>query len=207
MDEAVDGQAHWDSRYSEQEYIFGEEPNQFLTEQLAILRPGMRALAVADGEGRNGVWLSQHGLAVTAIDISPVALAKARALADRHGVAVDFRQVDLLGWDWPRDAFDLVVAIFIQFAGPADRERLFAGMKQALRPGGHIVLQGYRTEQLGYGTGGPRAVENLYSEQQLRDAFADFEIKTLHSHDSVIEEGSRHRGMSAVIDLVARKTA
>ena len=113
--------------------------------------------------------------------------------------------VDLSAWVFPAAAFDVVAAIFIQFAGPDLRARLFAGMKQALLPGGLLLLEGYRPEQLGYGTGGPPLIENLYTEAMLRDAFGDLEILELSAQDAVIEEGTAHRGMSALIDLVARK--
>jgi SAM-dependent methyltransferase len=134
-----------------------------------------------------------------------VALAKARKLAAERGVTLRTEEADLATWRWPEAGFDLVVAIFIQFAAPALRERIFAGLKRALRPGGLLLLQGYRPKQLEYKTGGPPLVENLYTEELLRAAFADLEIVSLRSHDDVIHEGTGHDGMSALIDLVARK--
>ena len=118
---------------------------------------------------------------------------------------VDLVLADLATWDWPEAAFDAVVAIFIQFADPALREQIFAGMRKAVRPGGLILLQGYRPEQIAYGTGGPRVAENLYTETMLREAFAGWEILHLAGHDSMIEEGAGHKGMSALIDLVVRR--
>lgn len=199
--------AFWDGRYGDDSYLFGEQPNAFLARQADRLRPGMTALAVADGEGRNGVWLARQGLAVTSTDISPRAVAKARALAARHGVEVDARLADLETWDWPVEAFDLVVGVFIQFAPPGMRDRLFARMKQALKPGGLLLIEGYRPEQLAYGTGGPGQVENLYTGALLRDAFGDMEGVSLASYDAEIVEGSGHVGLSALIDLVATKPA
>jgi hypothetical protein len=93
----------------------------------------------------------------------------------------------------------------IQFATPPEREKMFAGIKQALKPGGLLLLQGYRPEQLGYGTGGPKLVENLYTRSLLERSFADMEILDLREHDSPVSEGTGHAGMSALIDLVARK--
>lgn len=195
----------WDRRYAQTDYLFGVEPNAFLAGQVGRLRPGRRALAVADGEGRNGVWLAQQGLSVLSVDSSAVAQTKARSLAQARGVAMDFEQVDLSAWTWPRAEFDLVVAIFIQFATPALRTQLFADMAHALKPGGLLLLQGYRPEQITYGTGGPSAAENLYTEPLLREAFAGLEIIELQSHDTVIHEGAGHDGLSALIDLVARR--
>jgi len=145
----------WNGRFSADGYVFGTEPNAFLATQRARLAPGMRALSVADGEGRNSVWLARQGLAVTAFDFSPVGLDKARALARESGVSVDYFQSDIYAWDWSAQAYDVVAAIFIQFAAPAQRERIFTGLSEALAPGGLLILQGYRPEQLAYGTGGP----------------------------------------------------
>jgi len=195
--------AFWDGRYGDESYLFGERPNAFLERQADRLQPGMTVLAVADGEGRNGVWLARQGLKVTSTDISPKAVAKAWALAARHGVEVDAQLADLEAWDWPVEAFDVVVGVFIQFAPPAMRDRLFTRMKQALKPGGLLLLEGYRPEQLAYGTGGPGQVENLYTEALLREAFSDMAVVELASYDAGITEGSGHSGLSALIDLVA----
>lgn len=195
----------WNERFSSPEYVFGTAPNAFVVRQAARIVPGMKLLAVADGEGRNGVWLAQQGASVLSVDGSPIALAKARALAERNGVALSTECADLTHWDWGSERFDAVVAIFIQFTGPADRAAMFAGIVRCLRPGGLLLLHGYRVEQLGYGTGGPNIVENLYTEAILREAFADLEILELAQYDAAVEEGHGHRGMSALIDLVARK--
>lgn len=198
--------ARWDARYgSAQGYLFGTRPNAFLEAQAGYLRPGMRALAVADGEGRNGVWLAEQGVQVLSVDASSVGLDKARALAASRGVAIDTELADLGTWDWGSGRFDVVAAIFIQFAGPALRAAMFAGMCRALRPGGLLFLQGYGRGQLAYATGGPSQRENLYDEPMLREAFSGLEILHLHSHDSPIAEGQGHHGMSALVDLVARK--
>ena len=202
----MDHKQQWNARYgTTDELLFGNEPNAFLRSQQALLRPGMRALAVADGEARNGVWLAEQGLDVLSIDVSEIAQEKAARLAISRAVSIDLRLVDALEWEWPIEEFDLVVAIFIQFAGPSEREVLFSGMKKALKKGGILLLEGYRPEQIGYGTGGPPFIENLYTEEMLRDAFSDFEILRLDSYDAEISEGRAHSGMSALIDLVARR--
>jgi len=197
--------AQWDARYSAQAYVFGVEPNAFLARQAHRLRPGWTALAVADGEGRNGVFLAGQGLDVLSMDASKAAQAKAAWLAEERGVRLRFELADLERWPWPEAAFDVVVAIFIQFAGPALRTAVFDGMKRALKPGGLLLLEGYRPEQIAYGTGGPPIPENLYTEELLRAAFADMEILELSAYDAEISEGAGHAGMSALIDLVARK--
>jgi SAM-dependent methyltransferase len=195
----------WDQRYDRDDYLFGTEPNAFLQAQASRLRAGQSALVVADGEGRNGVWLAQQGLNVTSVEASKVGIAKAERLAQKNGVEITFEHGDLEHWDFPEAAFDVVVAIFIQFAPPALRDRIFAGMRRALKPGGILLLQGYRPKQLDYGTGGPREVTQLYTRDLLETAFGDLDIIALEEHDSEIEEGSGHSGMSALIDLVAQK--
>ncbi|MBI4808963.1 MAG: class I SAM-dependent methyltransferase [Nitrosomonadales bacterium] len=195
----------WNERYSGEDFFYGTEPNAFLVSHKALLKPGMRCLAVADGEGRNGVWLAEQGLEVLSVDGSHVAQAKAKKLAQQRGVAMLFEQVDLLQWDWGVDNYDVVVAIFIQFVTSPEREQMFAAIKRCLKPGGLLLLQGYTPRQLENKTGGPSQAENLYTESMLAKAFADMDILLLHEHDSVIREGSGHSGMSALIDLVARK--
>lgn len=198
------GIERWNKRFAQDEYVFGERPNAFLARQKERLAGCRTALSVADGEGRNGVWLAEQGIRVTAVEGSPVGQEKARRLAARRGVTLDFVLADLATWTWPEQAFDAVVGIFIQFAGPGLRERIFAGMRRALKPGGLLLLEGYRPEQIAYGTGGPKVEENLYTEAMLREAFAGMTIELLDAYDAEIEEGSGHAGMSALIDLVAR---
>lgn len=197
----------WDERYSGEEYFYGTTANRFLRSQQAVLQAGMRCLAVADGEGRNGVWLAEQGLEVMSVDASSAAQTKARKLAQQRSVTMRFEQVDLLQWDASGETFDLVVAIFIQFVGSAQRPQLFAQLKKFLKPSGILLLQGYTPRQLDYRTGGPSQIENLYTESMLREGFADMQILHLAEHDDVIHEGVGHNGMSSLIDMVACKPA
>ena len=201
----TDQTKRWNERFGGDEYHFGTEPNAFLSSQAHRLRAGMSALSVADGEGRNSVWLARQGLRVTAFDVSPVGVDKARRLAREAGVTVDHRVADINAWDWDAATYDLVVAIFIQFASPAERARIFSGMMRSLAPGGLLLLQGYTPRQLEYKTGGPGVAENLYTADLLRGQFAALEILHLAEHDSEIQEGRGHSGMSALVDLVARR--
>jgi len=203
----TDAQATWDKRYARDGYLFGTLPNAFLAGQAIRLNAGQRALCVADGEGRNSVWLARQGLKVSAFDISPVGVEKARQLADMQRVTVDYAIADVATWAWPEAKFDVVAAIFVQFADPELRAFMFKAMLKALKPGGLVLLQGYTPKQLEYKTGGPPQVEHLYTEAMLREAFAGCEILELRAHESEIDEGSQHSGMSALIDLVTRKPA
>jgi SAM-dependent methyltransferase len=195
----------WESRFAAPEYLFGTAPNAFVKSQAHRLEPGQKALALADGEGRNGVWLAELGLDVLSLDFSANALRKARALAALRRVDLRFQQVDLATWPWPTAEFDVIVAIFIQFADPPFRQRIFGGIKTALKPGGLLLMQGYRPEQLNYRTGGPSQVENLYTTALLEDSFSDFASVEINEHDSMVDEGGGHAGMSALIDFVGRK--
>jgi SAM-dependent methyltransferase len=195
----------WDDRYSSADYLFGTEPADFLVAHAEQLAPASRVLAVADGEGRNSVYLAQLGHDVVAMDSSPVGVAKARRLAAERGVTVDFQVADVMSWDWAPDAYDAVVAIFIQFLSPAQRPTVFDGMQRTLRPGGRLLLHGYRPEQVALGTGGPPDPAHMYTEELLRDSFGAMDIERLASYDRVIEEGDGHFGHSALVDLVATK--
>jgi cyclopropane fatty-acyl-phospholipid synthase-like methyltransferase len=195
----------WEARFAAPGYVFGTEPNAFLRSKADLLKPGQKALSIADGEGRNGVFLAERGLDVLAMDFSPTALAKARALAKERGVAIRTEQADLDTWRWPVEAFDAVVAIFFQFCAPALRTRVFDNIKRALKPGGLLLMEGYRPEQLKYKTGGPSEIENLYTRELLEKSFSDFSEVEIVEYDSEIHEGAGHGGMSALIDLVGRK--
>ena len=201
----------WSKRYRDagDDFLFGTAPNRFLAHRQDLLQNGRTALSVADGEGRNSIWLAEQGLAVTAIEISPVANEKARHLAKARQAVVNFLLVDMLAPGWPpsemHDAFDWVFGIFIQFVGPEWRSRQFEVMKQLTAPGGRILLQGYTPKQLEFRTGGPSAVENLYTEEILREEFADWEIEELIDYEDEISEGSGHKGRSALIGMIARK--
>ena len=195
----------WEKRFSVPDYVFGTEPNVFLKSQAAALPKSGTALAIADGEGRNGVWLAEHGLDVLSIDWSPTALGKARALAKRRGVTLRTEQVDLVQWRWPTAAFDVIAAIFIQFLTPDERRQVFDGMCNALRPRGLLLIEGYRPEQLNYKTGGPSLVENLYTRALLEAEFGSLSEVQITEHDSMTSEGTGHVGMAALIDLVGRK--
>ena len=207
----MDQETRWSKRYRDagEEYLFGTEPNRFLAHRADLLQNGRTALSVADGEGRNSVWLAEQGLDVTAVEISPVAVEKARRLAAGRKVDVRFVLADMLTPGWPparlRNAFDWVIGIFIQFVGPKERERQFAAMKQLTSPGGRILLHGYTPGQLDFATGGPSAVENLYTKELLLTAFAGWEIEELVEYEDEISEGRGHKGRSALIGLVARK--
>jgi len=196
--------ARWNARFDTADYVFGEGPNAFLRTRAADISPG-RALCVADGEGRNGVWLAEQGWEVVSLDFSDVAQRKAAALAARRNVVLDLVQADVHTWNYPVAAFDLVADIFSQFSAPSDRTRKWKRMRQALKPGGWLILQGYTPDQLRNRTGGPSDLAHLYTKDLLRAAFGDLEQLQFTEEETVLNEGSGHCGASAVIGLVARR--
>jgi len=195
----------WNRRFEAEGYLFGTEPNAWLREHADVWRPGQRVLSVADGEGRNSVWLARRGLVVDAFDIAEVGVAKARRMAAEHGVRVNYAVADCDSLAWPESVYDGVAAIFLQFADPAVRERLFANMLHCLKPGGTLVLQGYTPKQLEYKTGGPPIASHLYTEPMLREAFGAMQILELREYEAEVAEGSAHRGHSALVGMVARR--
>lgn len=195
----------WNDRYASEEYLFGTEPAAFLRAQAHHLPPAAHVLAVADGEGRNSVWLAERGHRVTAFDSAANAVAKAEALAAARGVEVALHCQSLSDWPWTEGAYDAVAAIFIQFVGPAERPALFADIARTIRPGGVLLLHGYAPRQVKYGTGGPPHAENMYTLDMLRAAFRGWEILREADYDADIDEGAGHSGRSALIDFVAAK--
>ena len=197
--------ARWEARFATPDYAFGKEPNYFLKSCQQILPRHGQALAVADGEGRNGVWLAEQGLDVVSLDFSPAAQNKAWALAAERGVKVTFVRADVHVWDYPQTAFDVVVEIFAQFSPPARRAIKWRDMRRALKSGGVLIIQGYTPKQLEYGTGGPKQIENLYTRAMLEQAFGDFRDVHVIEEEREMREGTSHAGMSAVIGLTAIK--
>jgi 2-polyprenyl-3-methyl-5-hydroxy-6-metoxy-1,4-benzoquinol methylase len=201
-----DGADFWNKRFDTPDYIFGRAPNEYLqTQAKQYLKKGDAVLCVADGEGRNSVWLAKQGMQVDAFDLSEVALKKANALATEQAAHVQFTLASTDTWDWQPNQYDAVVGIFIQFADPMMRTRLFAQMASTLRPGGVLIVQGYTPKQLEYKTGGPSILEHLYTEDMIRDLIDDLEIIDLCVYEKSLSEGPKHTGMSALLGLVVRK--
>jgi ubiquinone/menaquinone biosynthesis C-methylase UbiE len=195
----------WETRFAKPEYEFGKAPNEFLVRCKQLLPASGTALAVADGEGRNGVWLAEQGLDVTSVDFSPAAQKKAAALAAERGVSLTLIEADAHTWSYPDAAFDVVAEIFTQFSTPAERPRKWAGMRRALKPGGLLIVQGYTPKQLEHGTGGPKQIEHLYTREMLLQEFGDFNDVMIVEEERELQEGAGHAGLSAIIGLTARK--
>lgn len=195
----------WDERFSSEDYVYGTEPNEFLREWVTSHQlEGKRVLAIAEREGRNAVWLATLGMEVEMWDVSKVGLEKANRLATSQNVPLQTKQIDLNEADWPNEAYDMVICIFGHFP-PHVREKVFAGIRQTLRPDGLFLSEVYATHQLAYGTGGPNDASLLYTEEMFHQLEDDFVPLVLGETVVWREEGTLHHGESAVIQYVGQK--
>jgi SAM-dependent methyltransferase len=198
------GPQQWDERFAPGAEAYGREPSRYLEEKRHLLRPGQLALVPADGGGRNGVWLARQGLRVRSVDFSPAGLARAREFASSSGVPLETELADLLAWTWPRDTYDLVAAIYFHLPS-AHRPRIHRAMLDALRPGGHVLIEAFHVDQLAYASGGPRDADLLMTEERLRSDFEAGDILECRQDRVVLDESRLHRGPAALMRLLVRK--
>lgn len=214
----ADAVSRWNERYRKSEgFLFGEEPNGWVSAQAGLIDQRAaqvraqgrqpEALALADGEGRNGVWLARRGWRVQTFDCAQVAVDRAVAFARRHDTSIDASVASLEDFAWPQQRYDAILAVYIQFADPALRARTFAHMAAALRPGGIIMIEGYGPRQMRYRTGGPGILEHLYTSAMLAQAFEGMDVLASRDVDIDLAEGTAHFGRSHVISMVVAKPA
>ncbi|MDH5631733.1 MAG: class I SAM-dependent methyltransferase [Gammaproteobacteria bacterium] len=194
----------WDERYGEAGYAYGTEPNSFLAEHARLIPSGGAVLCLAEGEGRNAVWLGEQGYKVTGVDSSSVGLNKAKALAAERGVSIDTVCADLAGYSVEPTSWDGVVSIFCHVTPPI-RQRLHAEVVAGLKPGGVLILEAYRPKQLEYGTGGPPVAELMMQLDVARAELDGLEWVHAVELDRPVVEGKYHTGMGAVVQLIGRK--
>ena len=196
----------WNDRFSADGFVFGKEVNQYLKDAALLHIPkNSRVLCVADGEGRNSVWLAKNNDVVDAFDISEVGINKAKKFAQENSVNVHYELNDLDHFQWPENSYDAIACIFIQFAPPEMRQRAFEHMIKSLKPGGILIVQGYTPKQLEYKTGGPSIESHLYTENLLKDSFKSLQILDLKTYEAQLNEGAGHAGISALIGMTAKK--
>jgi SAM-dependent methyltransferase len=193
----------WNERYSGDTYVYGTAPNDFLRAMSGQIPPGP-VLCLAEGEGRNAVFLAELGHEVTAVDQSPQAMEKARRLAESRGVSVETVTADLRDFDVEPGSWAGVVAIFMHLP-PELRACVLARAVEGLRPGGVLVLEGYAPAQLLHGTGGPSVEELLIPLSRLRQELHGLHFLHLGQVEREISEGDMHRGISAVVQVVGRR--
>lgn len=194
----------WDKRYEMDDYAYGVLPNDFLKANANTLIKGGKVLSLAEGEGRNAVFLAKQGFDVTAVDSSKVGLKKAEALAKANGVEIDYIFADLNDFDFGKNKWDAIVSIF----GPlSSKERIdvFAKAKRGLKANGSMLIEAYTPEQIGHNTGGGSDVDTMVTIQQARNELAGLEFNLLQEVERDIKEGTFHHGLSAVVQIIATK--
>lgn len=196
----------WDDRYAATPNLFGDAPSPLLLEFRHLLSPGTRSLAVGDGEGRNGVWLAQQGLEVLSIDLSAVALGRARARAAARGVSLRTLCMDALEWDWPQAAFDLVTLVFVHLPA-VQKTRLHQAIIRTLMPGGLCLLECFHRDQVACASGGPADPDLLYTLDMIAQDFSGFEIMKLARVETDVVLGGEPQGKGVAVHFVARKPA
>jgi SAM-dependent methyltransferase len=195
--------AFWDQRYATDDYFYGEEPNTFLAAQAHLIPPGP-VLCLAEGEGRNAVFLAGRGHAVTAVDASAAGLAKAQRLAARRGVALTTVVTDLATFALPPHHWSAIIAIFAHLP-PDLRRSTFAAAVAGLRPGGLFILEAYTPAQLAHGTGGPKDPDLLMRLTDLRSELAGLTLEVGQEIERDVVEGRGHTGRASVVQIVGRK--
>ena len=193
----------WDQRYDTAEYVYGTDPNAFL-EGVVHDMPVGRTLCIAEGEGRNAVFLAEHGHEVVAVDASAVGLEKARRLAHERGVQIETVTADLADFEIEAGSWDAVVSIFAHVP-PAVRQTLHRKIVRGLRSGGVLVLEAYTPAQIELGTGGPPVSELTMTLAALREELDGLIFKHAVEFEREVLEGRFHTGTGAVVQLVAVK--
>ncbi|HEX8724137.1 MAG TPA: class I SAM-dependent methyltransferase [Gemmatimonadaceae bacterium] len=196
---------HWDERYAETDFAYGTEPSAFLA-AVACQIPDGPVLCLAEGQGRNAVFLARRGHAVTAVDQSAVGLGRARELAGAHGVTVECVAADLAHFEIEAGAWAGIVSIWAHLP-PALRGAVYRRAVAGLRPGGVMVVEAYSPRQLEFGTGGPRAAELLVPRPALERELSGLEFILAQDAEREVVEGKYHRGMGAVVQVLGRKPA
>jgi len=197
-------QAFWDERYASDEFAYGTAPNEFLVQMAGRIRSGDRVLCLADGEGRNGVWLAQQGMQVTAVDVSERGLRKARELAQKAQVTIDTAVADVTRFDLGVGRWDAITSIFLHLPSKA-RRALHSRCQAALKPGGVFIYEVYGRAQLRYGTGGPKEPELLPRLEDVLDELQGLRIEHQFAGTREVHEGRLHNGPGYVVQVVATK--
>ena len=193
----------WNSRYSEQEFAYGTQPNAFLKEQLEKIKSGT-ALFLGEGEGRNAVYASKIGWEVDAVDFSSSAKIKALKLAEENKVTINYEVSDLNDYTFKENYYDLVVMIFVHL--PLDlRRKVFNKSIQSLNQNGKIIIEAFGKDQINNASGGPRSLDLLYSEKDILDLVNELKTILLESKTFNLDEGEHHKGKADVIRYVGVK--
>lgn len=204
MAQHFSGSEFWDERFQDGEYMYGTQVNDFLQEQAFHLARGSRVLTLAEGEGRNAVYLAEQGCHVRGVDFSAKGREKALKLANERNVEIEYELADLTSHQIGNSEWDAIVSIFCHLH-ENERPKLYQSVKQALKPGGLFIQEVYNKRQLEYATGGPGDAIHLGSLRELEEAFDGFEIVLARDTIREIHEGDYHFGLSSVTQFIIRK--
>jgi len=194
----------WDEKYGAPGHYYGTEPNDFLREHHAVIPAGGRVLCLAEGEGRNAVFLAQQGFEVVAVDQSPVGLRKAEALAAERGVRIETVVADLADYRIEPGRWDGIVSIWCHLP-PLLRAEVHGQVVAGLKRGGAFLLEAYTPAQLDYGTGGPKSIDLLPTLADTRAELDGLDLVHAVEREREVHEGQGHFGLSAVVEIVAVK--
>ncbi|MFD2444064.1 class I SAM-dependent methyltransferase [Bacillus sp. CGMCC 1.16607] len=194
----------WNNRFQTENYLYGTDPNVFISEMQKKLGLSGDALAIAEGEGRNAVFLAEQGMRVTAWDFAESGLQKTKKLAEIKGVNVQTMLVDLNEAVWETEKWDEIVCVFGHFPKET-RNKTLEGVKRAVKPGGYFVSEVYSIHQLPYKSGGPKEISFLYSPEEFLQTFSDWRIVHFFMGEAIRHEGELHTGLAHVIQFVGQK--
>lgn len=193
----------WDERYRSKEYVYGVEANHFFKEKLSELKPG-HLLLPAEGEGRNAVFAAISNWQVTAFDASIEGKIKAEALAKLHKVDINYLLCPYQEMDFEPNSFDAIALIYAHMPYEL-RKKVHTKLIDYLKPGGHLIIEGFSEEQLNYQSGGPKEIEMLYSISALENEFKTLSTRQITQHEIELSEGLFHNGKASVIRLWGKK--
>jgi len=195
--------AMWNERYSSEVYVYGTRPNDFLKENFTSIPRG-RVLSLAEGEGRNAVFLAKQGYSVSAVDSSLAGIAKGKKLARSSGVDVEFIHADLVEYDFGENQWDGIVSIFFPLPS-LQRQALYKKVERGLKKNGVFLLEAYTPEQLKFNTGGGNSVDTMQSKNQVASELAGLNFAHLVELERSVIEGIYHTGMGSVVQAIAKK--
>jgi len=197
-------ESFWNKRYANRDFLYGTEPNSFLSEHFHLLSGPV--LSLSEGEGRNAVFLASRGLEVIGVDISSVALEKAKALAESRGVEIKTVAAGLATFEPEENHYGSVISISAHLPSTV-RNKLYPLIERSLRPNGVILLEAFSENQLTRDTGGPKDADMLMTAEKLQREFPNLEPVLLREVEREVFEGEGHRGMASVVQFIARKKA
>ncbi len=193
----------WDQRYSQDTYAYGRQPNEFLVSQIHRLPKG-KVLSLAEGQGRNAIYLAELGYQVTAVDSSAVAMRHTGEFAQQAGVSVATITADLADFSIEKNQWDVILSIYCHLPSIL-RKKIHRQVIQGLHPGGIFLLESFTPQQIEHQTGGPKNVDMLPSLAILQDELAGLHFLHGQELERDVQEGLHHTGIAAVVQVLAIK--